>query len=398
MKQLMDNHRTAGIRWRAIISSAMAVTLLFLVVENALADPAGYMLPWTANTSFTITQGWNSSPSHTGNQYYAYDFGLPSGTVVRAARAGTVRYTRSDVVSCSFSSTSNVNYVIIDHSDGTATQYLHLQNIGVLVAPGQIVHQGAIIGMSGATGFTSCGPHLHFQRQNQGTQFGTSQSVYFEEYPGEQFLANSSRTARNFDFAVLLADAPLPGAYAAQRLEIRPQQRGDDFRIYPISGGPSPWDGWNDDPSSIHVPEGVVVSLYADITYGGFREDFSSTDKWLPDNAIGNDNASSMRYDGVWLFEHLNYNADASYVAKAEFFRGNDDYLPDNYVFNDNVTSMTIGHGWQVTVYQHAWYTGNQLVLGAGTYPDFRQFYCGCGGDNTWNDQASSIQVYRVGP
>jgi hypothetical protein len=113
---------------------------------------------------------------------------------------------------------------------------------------------------------------------------------------------------------------------------------------------------------------------------------------------IGNDNASSMRYDGVWLFEHLNYNADANYVARAEFFRGNDDYLPNNYVFNDNVTSLTVSHGWQITLYQHAWYSGNQLTLGVGTYPDLRQFWCGCGGDGTWNDQASSVQVYRVGP
>jgi hypothetical protein len=250
------------------------------------------------------------------------------------------------VNTCTATPTTNVNYVIIDHSDGTATQYLHLRNNGVFVAVGQSIYQGAAIGISGDTGYTSCGAHPHFQRQNQGAVFGASQSVYFEEYPGVQFGANSSRTSRNYDHAVLVADAPLPGSYGGQLKSIRPQERGDDFRIYPISGGPSPWDGWNDDPSALHVPEGVVVSLYADISYHGFREDFPSTDKWLPDNAIGNDNASSMRYDGVWLFEHLNYNADANYVARAEFFRGNDDYLPNNYVFNDNVTSLTVNYGW----------------------------------------------------
>ncbi len=57
------------------------------------------------------------------------------------------------------------NYVRILHPNGVVTLYAHLQDI--LVAPGQGVSQGALIGLIGHTGYTvpagSAGCHLHFE-------------------------------------------------------------------------------------------------------------------------------------------------------------------------------------------------------------------------------------------
>jgi murein DD-endopeptidase MepM/ murein hydrolase activator NlpD len=58
-------------------------------------------------------------------------------------------------------------YVLIGHRDGIATLYGHL-NV-VQVAPGQEIHRGDVIGLSGGApgtagaGLITTGPHLHFE-------------------------------------------------------------------------------------------------------------------------------------------------------------------------------------------------------------------------------------------
>jgi len=50
--------------------------------------------------------------------------------------------------------------VRISHSDGLATAYGHMSRIAA--APGELVHQGDVIGYVGSTGL-STGPHLHYE-------------------------------------------------------------------------------------------------------------------------------------------------------------------------------------------------------------------------------------------
>lgn len=52
----------------------------------------------------------------------------------------------------------------------------------------QWVHQGRLSGTGGATGWSQCKPHLHFQRQDQGGWFENSRPIFFDEYPGEQLF------------------------------------------------------------------------------------------------------------------------------------------------------------------------------------------------------------------
>ena len=73
------------------------------------------------------------------------------GAPVRAANSGVVRWIGTFYL--------GGNVIYIDHGDGPVTAYLHLSR--QLVAAGDTVARGAIIGRVGATGRVT-GPHLHF--------------------------------------------------------------------------------------------------------------------------------------------------------------------------------------------------------------------------------------------
>lgn len=86
-----------------------------------------------------------------GYPHNGLDFGCPEGTSVLATDEGEVIYT-DDVPD------SGGTGVIIKHSWGSSL-YWHLSKI--FAKSGQHVGRGAVIGLSGSTGF-STGPHLHF--------------------------------------------------------------------------------------------------------------------------------------------------------------------------------------------------------------------------------------------
>lgn len=150
---------------------------------SAPQTSAGYRLPWGNGATRSVVQGWNGAYSHTGSMRYAYDFGLAEGEEVRASRGGSVAHSTGSYTACGGEALANyANRVVINHNDGTSTLYLHLQSTSV---SGGSVAQGARVGASGKTGWTGCNPHLHFQRQAQGIWFTQSQTVYFDEYPGQ---------------------------------------------------------------------------------------------------------------------------------------------------------------------------------------------------------------------
>ncbi len=82
--------------------------------------------------------------------------GIPSGTPVYAAAAGTITTAESD----GLYNGGYGNYVDIAHDNGTVTRYAHLSSVSVAV--GQTVEKGEKIGGVGNTG-RSTGNHLHFE-------------------------------------------------------------------------------------------------------------------------------------------------------------------------------------------------------------------------------------------
>ena len=132
---------------------------------------------------------------------FAWDFDLPEGTEVLAARGGTVVLTNGswDPDHCggvSAGQTGNVvsqlvgneaNFVQIDHGDGTSALYLHLSSVSPEVErkakSGEPVAQGEVLGLSGKTGYTQCMPHLHFQVEQSTTAdwFTTSLPIAFAD-------------------------------------------------------------------------------------------------------------------------------------------------------------------------------------------------------------------------
>lgn len=54
------------------------------------------------------------------------------------------------------------NTVIIDHGNGVATLYAHMQSGSIAVGTGQTVSRGQTVGRVGSTGY-STGPHMHFE-------------------------------------------------------------------------------------------------------------------------------------------------------------------------------------------------------------------------------------------
>lgn len=80
------------------------------------------------------------------------DYGVPTGTEVRACAPGKV------VLACARIVTGNS--VIIEHLPGVYSLYYHLDQIQV--SPGALVDTRTILGQSGATGLAT-GPHLHWE-------------------------------------------------------------------------------------------------------------------------------------------------------------------------------------------------------------------------------------------
>jgi len=106
-----------------------------------------------------ITQLFGENPEIYKKWGYAghngIDYGIPNGTPVGAAVAGTV-------AAVSFENGGYGNYVKLSHTDGGKpyfTYYAHLAS--ATVSPGQKVKAGTIVGLSNNTG-ASTGPHLHF--------------------------------------------------------------------------------------------------------------------------------------------------------------------------------------------------------------------------------------------
>ena len=122
---------------------------------------SAYVLPYPAGSSYYVSQANCSSGGHRGPYQYAYDFVMPVGTPVTAARAGVVAEIRMKFRDGQ-SGEGESNWLKIRHADDTIAAYSHLTEHGALVGIGDRVEAGQPIGLSGNSGNTGGLPHLHF--------------------------------------------------------------------------------------------------------------------------------------------------------------------------------------------------------------------------------------------
>ncbi|MER5205481.1 LysM peptidoglycan-binding domain-containing M23 family metallopeptidase [Streptomyces sp. NPDC002825] len=126
--------------------------------STGTTSSSGWVVPVNGgiSTPYRASGSMWSSGYHTG-----VDFIASTGTTVVAVGPGTV-YSAGD-------GGAYGNQVVIQHADGTFSQYAHLSSISV--SAGQTVTGGQQIGLSGATGNVT-GPHLHFEMRT-GPEYGS---------------------------------------------------------------------------------------------------------------------------------------------------------------------------------------------------------------------------------
>jgi len=173
---------------------------------------SAYKLPWAAGGSHSVMQGnylaqdmggcVSGCGTHNDDAMrFAWDFDLPEGTQVLAARGGTVALMNGNwrADHCGGRNESEAgpitseligneaNFVQIAHGDGTSALYLHLSEVAPAIerkaVTGALVLQGELLGLSGRTGYTQCVPHLHFQveRSVRADWFTTSLPISFAD-------------------------------------------------------------------------------------------------------------------------------------------------------------------------------------------------------------------------
>ena len=110
--------------------------------------------PATRRTSFFADRrvyAYNNGKSST-SLHYGIDYGIPTGSEVRSCAPGKV-VMAEDRISTGWS-------VCIEHLPGLYSLYYHMSRLDG--QGGQMVSQGELIGLSGATGLAT-GPHLHWE-------------------------------------------------------------------------------------------------------------------------------------------------------------------------------------------------------------------------------------------
>lgn len=117
-----------------------------------------YILPFPKGERYTLNNSY-CIPTGGHRQQMAYDFLIPVGDTISAARAGVVRKVKENAPDNGQG--SDHNHVMIEHEDGTVGFYAHLKQNGVLVEIGENVASGQAIAFAGHSGTTDVA-HLHF--------------------------------------------------------------------------------------------------------------------------------------------------------------------------------------------------------------------------------------------
>lgn len=130
--------------------------ILFTTNTSSIYQTSCFISP-TDSTRYTAHFGDRRIYTYTGkgqstSLHYGNDYGVPTGTKVKACARGLV-VLAEERVTTGYS-------VVIEHLPGLYSLYYHMESLNV--KEDDIVEQGEIIGQSGATGLAT-GPHLHWE-------------------------------------------------------------------------------------------------------------------------------------------------------------------------------------------------------------------------------------------
>ena len=133
------------------LEQAWGERLKLLASTPSLAPVSGF---------FSDGFGWRRDPIDGSREFHkGVDIVAPTGTPVRAAADG--------LVTAAGRMSGYGTMIHLAHGYGLGTRYGHLSR--VVVAPGQRVKRGDVIGYVGSTG-RSTGPHLHYEVFRTGNQ------------------------------------------------------------------------------------------------------------------------------------------------------------------------------------------------------------------------------------
>jgi murein DD-endopeptidase MepM/ murein hydrolase activator NlpD len=133
------------------LEQAWGERLKVLASTPSLAPVSGF---------FSDGFGWRRDPIDGSREFHkGVDIVAPSGTPVRASADG--------LVTAAGRMAGYGAMIHLAHGYGLGTRYGHLSR--VMVAPGQRVKRGDVIGLVGSTG-RSTGPHLHYEVFRTGVQ------------------------------------------------------------------------------------------------------------------------------------------------------------------------------------------------------------------------------------
>lgn len=153
-------------RYQEYVPTANQIMAALLVTSGGSGGSATWQWPFQYSKWVLATPlaqfGMRVDPANGVYRLHAgLDFGAGgiNGMPIPCASAGTVAEAAYNAY--------QGNHVLVNHAGGFATWYFHM-NAAPLVATGQTVTKGQILGHVGATGLVT-GPHLHWETHVNGT-------------------------------------------------------------------------------------------------------------------------------------------------------------------------------------------------------------------------------------
>lgn len=158
------------------ITTRVELASLTASQERILHDsiPSGFP---TSELTITSNFGKRKHPLTKVNSFH-------KGVDIRAKTGDKIFATADGFVANANYSELSGNRIVVLHNFGFETRYTHLDKM--LVAPGDVVHKGDLIGLSGNTGRSSA-PHLHYEIRYLGKAIDPKEFLKWEFGTNEIF-------------------------------------------------------------------------------------------------------------------------------------------------------------------------------------------------------------------